>query len=652
MSLRRTLGEVLVAAALATTTVVATLPQAPVQAATGSVAAGWVVRVPVPDAIGGKTVIGQLTVDRATEPGFVTAYGCDDGIPTSSSGTPTRSDVNFDGRVTPAASNRLIVQADADGDVCFYTSARVDIIVDVNAVSFDVGINSFPNRRTDTRVRSGAPQVAAGGVVRVAVPEAVGGKTVIGQLTVDRVTDTGYVTAYGCDDGAPIRSDVNYDGRVMPAASNRLIVQADAAGNVCFRTSAQVDMIIDLNATADVGIRSFPNRRTDTRVGFGGTPQVPAGGVVRIAVPEAVGGKTVIGQLTVDRATATGYVTAYGCDDGVSTRSDLNFDGHVTPAASNRLIVQADAGGNVCFRTTAAVDLIVDLNAVSGVGITSFPNQRTDTRAGTTTAELPSVGPVPVWPPFTPAPALSGIAALTGRPAGADVTNRPIVAVKIDNFRLARPQVNLELADGIIEENVEGVTRFVALFQTNIAEVGPVRSARTSDLDLLTAMNRPVFSFSGANVGVTAWVASAASSGVLVDFNAQRSPCYRRTPDRPAPHNLLVDLGCAVGNRDVRRARAPALDHRPGLDTSGRRRDRERHDVPRDHGRGPDRLDVGSDERDLPAVAGRCRTPRRVRCTDRRGHGGGAVRPPRAVAGRQPLPQPHLRRIRTRGRPS
>ena len=264
--------------------------------------------------------------------------------------------------------------------------------------------------------------------------------------------------------------------------------------------------------------------------------------------------RVVIGQLTVDRATEWGYVTAYGCDDGVPrapgggvTKSDLNFDGHVTPAASNRLIVQADADGDVCFLTTAAVDLIVDLNAVSGVGITSFPNQRTDTRTGTTTAELPSVGPVPVWPPFTPAPALSGIAALTGRPAGTDVTNRPIVAVKIDNFRLARPQVNLDLADGIIEENVEGVTRFVALFQTNIAEVGPVRSARTSDLDLLTAMNRPVFGFSGANVGVTAWVASAASSGVLVDFNAQHSPCYRRTADRPAPHNLLLDLSCAVG---------------------------------------------------------------------------------------------------------
>ena len=90
------------------------------------------------------------------------------------------------------------------------------------------------------------------------------------------------------------------------------------------------------------------------------------------------------------------------------------------------------------------------------------------------------------------------------------------------------------------------VTRFVALFQTNVPEVGPVRSARTSDLDLLTGMNRPIFGFSGANVGVTAWVTSAASSGVLVDFNAQHSPCYRRAADRPAPHNLLVDLPCAV----------------------------------------------------------------------------------------------------------
>ena len=60
-------------------------------------------------------------------------------------------------------------------------------------------------------------------------------------------------------------------------------------------------------------------------------------------------------------------------------------------------------------------------------------------------------------------------------------------------------------------------------------------------------MNRPVFAYSGANVGVNAWIGSAASSGVLVDFSAQRNGCYRRTADRPGPHNLLFDVTCAVG---------------------------------------------------------------------------------------------------------
>src|SRR4051794_21721778 len=73
------------------------------------VPAGSVLRVSVPEAIGGKTVVGQLTVDRVSAPGFVTAYACDDGIPVNSDGTISRSDLNFDGRVSAVASNRLLV---------------------------------------------------------------------------------------------------------------------------------------------------------------------------------------------------------------------------------------------------------------------------------------------------------------------------------------------------------------------------------------------------------------------------------------------------------------------------------------------------------------------------------------------------------------
>ncbi len=69
-------------------------------------------RVPVPEAVGGKTVVGQLTVDRRRGAGYVTAYGCDDGLPTDPTGAVSRSDLNYDGSVSPVASNRLIVKAD------------------------------------------------------------------------------------------------------------------------------------------------------------------------------------------------------------------------------------------------------------------------------------------------------------------------------------------------------------------------------------------------------------------------------------------------------------------------------------------------------------------------------------------------------------
>ena len=215
--------------------------------------------------------------------------------------------------------------------------------------------------------------------------------------------------------------------------------------------------------------------------------------------------------------------------------------------SSNRLIVKADDNGDVCFYTQRPAAMILDINGVSDVGISSFPNERTDTRSQTLPPGSITSNNVPVWPPYTLLPPLSGIAALTGLPADATITSRPILAVKIDNYGPARPQWALEQADAIIEENVEGITRFVALFQTNLPDlVGPVRSARIGDLDLLSAMNRPVFAYSGANPGVTDWIASATRSGVLVDFTALHNPCYVRTDERPGPHNLLLDPNCAV----------------------------------------------------------------------------------------------------------
>lgn len=180
---------------------------------------------------------------------------------------------------------------------------------------------------------------------------------------------------------------------------------------------------------------------------------------------------------------------------------------------------------------------------------TTLPATTTTT---TTTVPVPTTileNGVPIWEPFEPLPALDGIAALTGEPAGPEVSNRPIIAAKIDNYARARPQWGLDLADVIIEENVEGVTRFVALFHTQLPDrLGPVRSARTGDLDILASMNRPILAWSGGNRGVTNWVESAARSGVLVDFTAQKNPCYNRNSSRRAPHNLQLNPACALAD--------------------------------------------------------------------------------------------------------
>lgn len=215
----------------------------------------------------------------------------------------------------------------------------------------------------------------------------------------------------------------------------------------------------------------------------------------------------------------------------------------------------ADTVSNTTTPTVASPTTITTVPPTSTSTTSTTTSTTTTTSTSTTTTTTTTVPPpttvlangVPVWEPYEILPALDGVAALTGLPADESVTARPIVAVKVDNFSRARPQWNLDQADAIIEENVEGVTRFIAMFHTVLPDrVGPVRSARTGDLDLFAAMNRPVLAWSGGNRGVTNWIESAARSNVLVNFTAQRNPCYQRNSSRRAPHNLLLDPACAT----------------------------------------------------------------------------------------------------------
>ena len=130
------------------------------------------------------------------------------------------------------------------------------------------------------------------------------------------------------------------------------------------------------------------------------------------------------------------------------------------------------------------------------------------------------------------------VAPLTGLPAPAGVDlSRPALVVKIDNHPDARPQVALDIADIVFDIRAEGVTRFFTVFHSQTPDpVGPVRSSRTSDFDLLRGFDHPLYASSGGNDYVMRNVPGLPVQAVT---NFTRNEYYRDNK-RAAPHNLFV----------------------------------------------------------------------------------------------------------------
>ena len=143
-------------------------------------------------------------------------------------------------------------------------------------------------------------------------------------------------------------------------------------------------------------------------------------------------------------------------------------------------------------------------------------------------------------PASVPAPPTTAVAPLTGLPMDIKVARRPVLVVKIDNAPKARPQIGLNQADVVFEEGVEGgITRFAALFHSEGANpVGPVRSARTTDIRLISALRHPLFAYSGANATFQRKVDEAPLVDVGFDAHPDR---YHRDSGRPSPYNLFSE---------------------------------------------------------------------------------------------------------------
>jgi len=124
----------------------------------------------------------------------------------------------------------------------------------------------------------------------------------------------------------------------------------------------------------------------------------------------------------------------------------------------------------------------------------------------------------------------------TGEPVPA--LNR-VLAVKIDNIVNARPQTGLTRADIVYVLPVEGgLSRFLAVFSSHYPPViGPVRSAREDDLQLLRQFGRPAFAYSGATAALLPYIHRTAR---IVDLYDGIAGGYYRDDGRIAPYNLYA----------------------------------------------------------------------------------------------------------------
>ncbi len=177
--------------------------------------------------------------------------------------------------------------------------------------------------------------------------------------------------------------------------------------------------------------------------------------------------------------------------------------------------------------------LALALAACSGSGgsTSAAPSGSTSTSSAIPSGTSPSSSPTPTDTVGIP----EGASPFSGRPGGAA---KPVLVVKFDNTPNAQPHTGLKSADIVYVEEVEfGLTRIAAVFSsTQPRTVGPIRSARISDVDLLAQFGRPAFAYSGAQHKMRPVLANAS----IYDVSGDKGPAgYYRDPRRKAPYNFF-----------------------------------------------------------------------------------------------------------------
>lgn len=163
----------------------------------------------------------------------------------------------------------------------------------------------------------------------------------------------------------------------------------------------------------------------------------------------------------------------------------------------------------------------------------------------------------------TPAPTSSAPAkpAAVNPLRGGKASSNGVIGVKIDDTANGRPQRNIDAADIVYIEEVEGgLTRLLAVFHTNLpTAVEAVRSTRPADPELMTQYGKVGYVASG---GQRISLRYLDRSPLKTSISDRGGPGLQRDGSRSAPYNVVANL------KTIDKALKPAKARKVGFSWS------------------------------------------------------------------------------------
>jgi hypothetical protein len=180
-------------------------------------------------------------------------------------------------------------------------------------------------------------------------------------------------------------------------------------------------------------------------------------------------------------------------------------------------------------RTLAVTSVAMSLTLVASACGGGHSAKNTPTPTPSTSTSTSSAAPSPTHT----AAAINPLTGLAPSP-------NAVVAAKIDDTGNGRPQMNIDSADVVYIEQVEGgLTRLIAVFNTTLPTVEAVRSVRANDPELLAQYGPIGFAASG---GAPNPLFVLDHSSLRASINDRGGPGFARDGNRGAPYNLTANL--------------------------------------------------------------------------------------------------------------